>query len=483
MDIFSAGCVIAELFTEGVPLFDLSQLLAYRKGHFQTEHVLMKIEDHSIRELVMQMIQREPEKRQAAEDYLKQQRGRAFPDIFYSFLQPYMAQFAKETFQSADERILVIRKDLDNILLNLRGGSCSSSSSSSPSEKMSREEGSVAVSPREEQGLMVLVCVITSCLQTLRSCDAKLAALELVLHLAPRLAVDVLLDRIAPYLLHFCGDGVPRVRAQAVRTLTKVLALVKEVPRNDVNIYPEYILPGIAHLAQDEATVVRLAYAENIAHLAETALRFLELVQENQVVPEGGGASGEEAEEALHPSDNYDSELQALHEMVQQKVVTLLSDSENIVKQSLMENGITRLCVFFGRQKANDVLLSHMITFLNDKNDWHLRGGFFDSIEFVIYKALNALTCMCQLGLLQKPHIYEFRLSVADVYCKLMPHLSPFITQPIIQIDKELVLLSVLREPVSRSIFDYALRSKDIASLFRHLLLRQKKRAGSIPEG
>lgn len=50
------------------------------------------------------------------------------------------------------------------------------------------------------------------------------------------------------------------------------------------------------------------------------------------------------------------------------------------------------------------------------------------------------------------------------------------------QIDKELVLLSVLKEPVSRSIFDYALRSKDIASLFRHLLLRQKKRAGSIPE-
>jgi phosphoinositide-3-kinase regulatory subunit 4 len=126
-----------------------------------------------------------------------------------------------------------------------------------------QEEGSAVVGPREEQGLTVLVSVITSCLQTLGCCDAKLAALELVLHLAPRLAVDVLLDRIAPYLLHFCGDGVPRVRAQAVRTLAKVLALVKEVPRNDVNIYPEYILPGIAHLAQDEATVVRLAYAGN----------------------------------------------------------------------------------------------------------------------------------------------------------------------------------------------------------------------------
>ncbi|MBN3325899.1 PI3R4 kinase, partial [Atractosteus spatula] len=520
MDIFSAGCVIAELFTEGVPLFDLSQLLAYRKGHFQTEQVLMKIEDRSIRDLVAQMVQREPDQRLTAEEYLKQQRGHAFPDIFYTFLQPYMAQFAKETFQSADERILVIRKDLENIIHNLCGG-----------DQAEKSEGDT-----KEHGLVILVSVITSCLQTLRYCDSKLAALELILHLAERLCVAIVLDRITPYLLHFCNDPVPRVRAEAVRTLTKVLALVKEVPRNDINIYPEYILPGIAHLAQDEATIVRLAYAENIALLAETALRFLELVQENNLNVEHD-LNGEDAEEALHPNENYDSELQALHEMVQQKVVTLLSDPENIVKQTLMENGITRLCVFFGRQKANDVLLSHMITFLNDKNDWHLRGAFFDSIvgvaayvgwqsssilkpllqqglsdaeEFVIYKALHALTCMCQLGLLQKPHIDEFvgdiapflchpnlwirygavgfmtvvaqHLNIADVYCKLMPHLNPFITQPIIQIDKEIVLLSVLKEPVSRSIFDYALRSKDIGSLFRHLHLRQKKRIGSIPE-
>ncbi|KAG8572795.1 hypothetical protein GDO81_012164 [Engystomops pustulosus] len=520
MDIFSAGCVIAELFTEGVPLFDLSQLLAYKKGQFSPDQVLGKIEDSSIRLLVTQMIRREPEKRLAAEDYLKHQRGNAFPEIFYTFLQPYMAQFAKETFNSADERILVIRKDLENIIHNLCGDDLSE-----------KTEGET-----KENGLLILVSVITSCLQTLKYCDSKLAALELILHLAPRLSVEILLDRITPYLLHFSNDSVPRVKAEAVRTLTKVLALVKEVPRNDINIYPEYILPGIAHLAQDEATIVRLAYAENIALLAETALRFLELVQLKNLNMENDPSS-EELDEVSHPSENYDTELQALHEMVQQKVVTLLSDPENIVKQTLMENGITRLCVFFGRQKANDVLLSHMITFLNDKNDWHLRGAFFDSIvgvaayvgwqsssilkpllqqglsdveEFVIFKALNALTCMCQLGLLQKPHIYEFscdiapflchpnlwirygavgfitmvaqHLNIADVYCKLMPYLHPFITQPIIQIDKEIVLLSVLKEPVSRSIFDYALRSKDIASLFRHLQMRQKKRNGTLLE-
>uniref|UniRef100_A0A7N4NQQ3 non-specific serine/threonine protein kinase n=1 Tax=Sarcophilus harrisii TaxID=9305 RepID=A0A7N4NQQ3_SARHA len=413
MDIFSAGCVIAELFTEGVPLFDLSQLLAYRNGHFFPDQVLNKIEDRSIRELVTQMIHCEPDKRLEAEDYLKQQRGNAFPEIFYTFLQPYMAQFAKETFLSADERILVIRKDLDNIVHNLCGH-----------DRTEKAEGET-----KENGLVILVSVITSCLQTLQSCDSKLAALELILHLAPRLSVEILLDRITPYLLHFSNDSVPRVRAEAVRTLTKLLALVRDVPRNDVNIYPEYILPGIAHLAQDEATIVRLAYAENIALLAETALRFLELVQLKNLNMENDPNS-EELDEVAHPSENYDTELQALHEMVQQKVVTLLSDPENIVKQTLMENGITRLCVFFGRQKANDVLLSHMITFLNDKNDWHLRGAFFDSIVAPFLCHPNLWIRYGAVGFIT---VVAHYLNIADVYCKLMPYLHPFITQPIIQ--------------------------------------------------
>lgn len=78
--------------------------------------------------------------------------------------------------------------------------------------------------------------------------------------------------------------------------------------------------------------------------------------------------------------------------------------------------------------------------------------------------------------------VVAHQISTADVYCKLMPYLDPYITQPIIQIERKLVLLSVLKEPVSRSIFDYALRSKDITSLFRHLHMRQKKRNGSLPD-
>lgn len=48
----------------------------------------------------------------------------------------------------------------------------------------------------------------------------------------------------------------------------------------------------------------------------------------------------------------YEAELHALHEIIQQTVLSLLTDPQPIVKQTLMESGITNLCVFFGKQKG-----------------------------------------------------------------------------------------------------------------------------------
>lgn len=67
----------------------------------------------------------------------------------------------------------------------------------------------------------------------------------------------------------------------------------------------------------------------------------------------------------------YDSALRDLQESIQDEVVCLLTDSESIVKRSLLTD-MPRLCIFFGRRKTIDILLSHMITYLNDV-DWMLR--------------------------------------------------------------------------------------------------------------
>lgn len=42
MDIFSLGCVIAELFMDGEPLFDLTTLLKYRSGESNPFEILDK---------------------------------------------------------------------------------------------------------------------------------------------------------------------------------------------------------------------------------------------------------------------------------------------------------------------------------------------------------------------------------------------------------------------------------------------------------
>ncbi|XP_070561673.1 phosphoinositide 3-kinase regulatory subunit 4-like isoform X2 [Ptychodera flava] len=509
MDVFSAGCVIAELFTEGHPPFHLSTLLAYRNDVYTPDKIINKIEDPYIKALVEHMIQKDPNKRETAEEYLRQFRGTAFPEYFYSFLKAYMGDFASLPILPSDEKIARVHKDIRRIIDNL----C-------PKD----EKGVNSI--EHNGGLVIAISLITSCLRSLKFCIAKLAALDLMFILAKHVPAEVVLDRLIPYMIYLVNDPFPRVRAQALKILTQSLALVKNVPRSDANIFPEYILPNLGNLTQDAVVAVRVAYAENIASLAETALRFLEITQLDHTTPD------EESDSILDPSvqyqGSYDAELQDLHEMIQQRVVTLLCDPENIVKQTLLENGITRLCVFFGRQKANDVLLSHMITFLNDKDDWHLRGSFFDSIvgvaayvgwqsssilkpllqqglndteEAVICKTLHALTCLIELNLLQKTTILELfqevvvflshpnswmrhdavgfiaaiarSFSIADVHCNILPTLNRFIKQPIIQVDQEVILLSVLNDPVPRPVYDYILKSPIIENLFDTLQDRQ----------
>ncbi|GAB2292419.1 Serine/threonine-protein kinase [Dionaea muscipula] len=86
MDIFSVGCVIAELFLESQPLFELSQLLAYRRGQYDPSQNLEKIPDLGIRKMILHMIQLDPESRLSAEGYLQNYAGVVFPNYFSPFL-------------------------------------------------------------------------------------------------------------------------------------------------------------------------------------------------------------------------------------------------------------------------------------------------------------------------------------------------------------------------------------------------------------
>ncbi|KAG5332495.1 PI3R4 kinase, partial [Acromyrmex charruanus] len=525
MDIFSAGCALTELYNEGHPPFDFSQLLAYRNNEYSVSKHLDSIDDLGIRELLSSMLERNPTNRKSAEIYLAQTRGTIFPEYFYSFLQSYMLIFSAAPILSPDEKITRLKKDIGNIISILKAEDNERMKTNSKQTCDAESKKSISTSSEILEGLVIITQLVTSCIRGLHYSQSKLHSLEILLELAENVSDETILDRILPYIFHLVHDPAPRVRVSAIHTLTKCLHLVKSIPSSDVNIFPEYILPGLAHITQDEAVIVRAAYAENIAHLAHIALRYLENAHLSNLSNKEG------------PKPSYDSELQTLHEMVQQSVSMLLTDPKNLVKQTLMENGINKLCVFFGKQKANDILLSHVITFLNDKEDKELRGSFFECIvgvaayvgwhsspilmpllqqglsdpeEFVTTKAINAMATLTELGLLHKSALYQLlsetmvflvhpnlwirhatvgfisaaarTLNVVDVQCKVQTMLQPYLKHSLIQIEKEILLLEALVPPISRIVYDSVVKYNDVEELFQVLEQRQAARAKAITD-
>ncbi|XP_050074643.1 phosphoinositide 3-kinase regulatory subunit 4 [Anopheles maculipalpis] len=521
MDIFSAGCALLELWTEGTAPFEFSQLLAYRRGEVDmVRKHLDGIENERLRELVESMLSLDARERKSAELYLDQERGMLFPEYFYSFLQSYLQMFSTVPVVPPDEKVSRLHSDIGQIIKILTGNDRGRTDKVSVQEDDEPEStGHLESCDDDDDGLILITSVVTSCIRGLSFCRSKLLSLEILQALAENTTSETILDRILPYILHLAQDAAPRVRVCSLNTLTRCLRMVRKLPRSDANVFPEYILPSIAPLATDSSTFVRMTYARNIAALADTAVSFLEQSQQS--------CTSENM-----PPPHYETELSALHEMLHQTVLSLLTDAQSAVKQTLMTSGITQLCVFFGRQKANDVILSHMITFLNDKEDRNLRGAFFDCIvgvasyvgwhcapmllpllqqgltdpeEFVIAKAIHATTVLVELGLIQKQGTIEFIdecacylahpnlwirhevveliataariLTAIDVQCKIRPSIAVHLRFPLIEITCPELLLDCLLPPIPRNIYDAVLRfGPDIAPLVGVLCERKAAR-------
>ncbi|CAO3623542.1 unnamed protein product [Mucor fragilis] len=562
MDIFSVGCVIAELFLEGTPPFTLPQLFKYRSGEYNPNASLDQIEDANIRELVQHMIQIDPAKRFSAEKYLTQWHGKAFPHYFYSFLYQYMSTFVEKfehqpptqpqskimseisaaypnansrKLTDADGKIERMFYDFEKIMYFIsvpcqeihdadgrkkRNDSMTASSIllpptsnipnySAQDASFDDDESPDASHTPDEEGSLILLSYVCSLLRNTLYPSSKLKAMDILLALAEKLPDDVKLDRLVPYLVELLKDNATLVRANAIKTLTKVLCMVESISPINARIFPEYIIPSIELFARDEDVLVRLTYASCIALLAETALRFLEMTQllkADNIYPHHQDIDSED----LDFESAYDTSLEDLHTTIQNQTSILLADPESSVKRALLTN-ITCLCVFFGRQKANDILLSHMITYLNDK-DWMLRSAFFESVkgvgtfvgsksletyilplmvqsladaeEFVVENVINSLTSLSDLGLFQKMKIWELtsiiwplichpnawirnaavgfisssvkHLPKTDLWCIIYPMIRPFLRSDIAQVNEE-SLLQNTATPISRQVYEQAM--------------------------
>ncbi|KAN0103594.1 ARM repeat-containing protein [Russula decolorans] len=589
MDVFSAGCVIAELFREGAPLFTLSQLFKYREGELNPDVLLTSIEDVGVRNLIKEMIGLNPSARPTFDALLHNVRGVVFPEVFYSFLHGYVwsinelpttPPFSTLPTTSASPDILTpatsaapasasttkggtvtplhvvdakapeaaVPRDADhkmekiwadyesvepylledtseNTVTDIRVDYAQAETQGKPFQdilpvelyipnrdsKLLRTKKQRSRAATEDGPALIILALVCANVRNCSQPSSRLRALDVFLALSVHLTDEAKLDRLVPYIVDLLRDDAAVVRAAALRTLLQVLSLVNVITPANASIFPEYIIPNIHPLVNDPEVSVRSLYAQCIVHLADVAVRYLEM---GQALKAHGTfkvtADVVEYDEAQFEVP-YDAALQDLQNAIQEHLITLLVDPSSVVKRAVLHD-VSSMCIFLGRQRTNDILLSHMITYLNDR-DWHIRYAFFNAIvdvaacaggrsleeyilplmiqalsdveESVVARVLAALTSLCELGLFQKMRIWELmsanlgflyhpnswirqgatafiasaaqHLPSSDVWGILYPSLRHFLRSDVRSID-EFSLLTALKPPLDRQVFDAALQ-------------------------
>lgn len=473
MDVFSLGCVIAELWRDGAPLFTLMQLFKYREGNYDFEPALMEIPDLHIREMVRSMISLHPQDRSSFQHYLDTSRKKCFPDLFYTFLHRYLTTLQRTSVRTsalaaseaasrpatttqsaaasdsapatneiaylfraeADERIERMYEEWSVVAHVLDGkgdafdaGTPSIDGALSPREPapisriqtphithnappsvLTSDDAEVPVylnipgiqpdalltadRPVMEDGpaILLLSHLLSNIRNTLRP-STKLHCLDMLLHMSSKWLTDeAKLDRVLPYMVSMLDDESAMVRKAAIRSIVQLLSLVDTITPSNVSTFSEYVLPNLRVLTKDASSLVRATYASCLAELMKVGTRYLQMTSAMQAegvfAADADGRAGGDAQDfmdggqRLEDELSYDRQLDILRSLFQEETVLLLTDSSPFVKRSLLRT-IGPLCTFFGSTLTNDVILSHIITYLNDRS-WLLRQAFFDSIPIV----------------------------------------------------------------------------------------------------
>lgn len=477
MDVFSAGCVIAQMFLES-ELFSLAQLYKYRRGEYDPVITYLSlISDKDVRDMIAHMIQVDPEKRYSADQYLEFGKGKVFPLYFYTFLHQYMELITdpssginpmsgtSRNMGESDDRIDRVYHDFDKISYFL--GYQTDRPSLGPvllpprlglghfpvCLSIAGHDLSVSadLEPPEDDGTLIFLTLIVSSMRTTARASSRVRACDVLLAFAERLTDEAKLDRVLPYLMTLLRwDEADIVVVSAIRTITQLLQLVRMPTPINSHLIVEYVLPrmevALGSRSRTASPLVRATYASCLGSLASTGQRFLEVasslradgsmpVTDPEVEP---GADAEANFESV-----FDNAGRELFETLESHTKQLVEDLDVYVRRAFLAS-VPELCMFF-QEHSNNILLTHLNTYLNDR-DWTLKCAFFDTVvgiaafigstsleefilplmvqaladaeEFVVQAALQSLAQLAGLGLLSRSKIWE----LADLVGGLTMH-------------------------------------------------------------
>lgn len=388
MDVFSLGCVLAELWRDGAPLFTLSQLFRYRRGELDLDPMLSQIQHGGIRDVVRRMLHLDPTQRPSLHAILHQEPG-LFPDAFSGYLHLYLVDLQRPTYHDKDaliqSDIQSSERDLtkdhlarllkaDDLIEKLYDDWATMVQFFHQANHLPGKDVFLGVcipgvmlepyvarqsdgkDPKASIPLSILLANMRHCQRPSSRCHA----IELISHLVwGWLSDEAILDRVLPYLVTMLEDDSAKVRVCAMHGVAVALECIHEIPPANDGIWTEFFLPHLSYLSNDSSACVRTNSVFCVVRLAKSMLRLC------------NSAS----------NASFDEDMRTLQEYAQEQLHRLVADVSTQVRRAVLVSA-PELFPLLGHERLPGIL-SHVLTYLNE-DDAELRATFFQTMSRLV---------------------------------------------------------------------------------------------------
>ena len=419
MDIFSLGCLIADLFLDTATFMNLGELLRYKgknnEERYEPTAKLQRIQQKSVRKLIQRMISLDPSKRGSAAEYLQNWEKSGFPSYFETLYNKTLQLMS----YNSDDKILTIKNEFEHLKKLLRyrerpdtpdrsGFTRKATFNDTESYILTVakprsidlttsllgsstffEENEIPNSPLSSPGsnycpgMAILLSVVCSSLHDIQSESIKEDAIALFVKLGSLLDDRCRLQRIVPFLISLFRDQNPSIISSAIIALITILKQVNTFPPSDIKIFPEYILPALIALIEngkpDPLVLSTLAkYLADFATVSRTFLTASESLSQSILLSHGTNSVLGKGNEITSLRAQFITIINTLSE--ENDSFTKLQTSN--IRCGLLEN-IDALVKFLGPQVTFDSLVKHVFTFISIGPTWEVRCKAFEGLPSI----------------------------------------------------------------------------------------------------
>ena len=427
MDYFSVGAVIAEIFL-GDNLFDITQIIRYKKDKYDIRKVLKKIKDDKLENLIEQMLSKSPHNRIKDNiNYLNYFAKTLCPnplsgflihlnsmiiyneyynnDLLIAFIGKHFKQIWKILFYKKDQNIIVpeITHKPNKIILN-------SLNKETPIYQVgienftllfirSKDESEIDIQLLEKgnnknsnECNYIIIRYLINCLNNVKYPSSIILALELIEKFSTKIDDNTKIQLIIPYLISLFSIDNTLIKNSCYNSIINILSSINEYILNqlDLHSYTYYIFDNIKKLYYNSDLEVKITIINSLNKLIEFEEKFLyfsllsqrktniisetnmnefqSIISQSQIFFQNKMKNAENNEYGKIDIEGYENELKQFKEMLRE-IIDDIFQGDNEILQLVLIKKYNEILFFYGHLESNYFLNYLMILFNRNNLD------------------------------------------------------------------------------------------------------------------